>query len=58
MFNTISWQEFLSTVTVIAGGYYIVYPHFYFTAARSKTSSSKKEPKLIAAEIVEIKRFN
>jgi len=50
MFNTISWQEFLSTVTVIAGGYYIVTALLLY-GSEIKNIFKQKEPKLIAAEI-------
>src|SRR5258706_4203918 len=50
MFNTISWQEFLSAITVIAGGYYIVTALLLY-GTEIKNIFKQKEPKLIAAEM-------
>jgi len=50
MLNTISWQEFLSAITVIAGGYYIVTAWLLYYG-EIKNIFKQKQPKLIAAEI-------
>ena len=51
MFNTISWQEFLSAITVVAGGYYIVTALLVY-GSEIKNIFKQKESNLIAAEIV------
>jgi hypothetical protein len=50
MFNTISWQEFLSAITVIAGGYYIVTALLLY-GNEITNIFRQKEPKLIATKI-------
>src|SRR5438045_3708029 len=52
MFNSISWQEFLSAITVIAGGYYIVTALLLYSSEITNIFN-QKEPKQITPEINE-----
>lgn len=52
MFNSISWQEFLTTIAVAAGGYYVITTLLLYSSEITNIFK-QKQPKQIASEATE-----